>query len=39
VINLDGKSLGSLSRSTAARVSSVIEKEWGEARFHAILSP
>jgi kynureninase len=30
VINLDGNSLGSLPRSTAARVSRVIEKEWGE---------
>ena len=30
VINLDGNSLGALPRSTAARVSRVIEKEWGE---------
>ncbi|HSS71706.1 MAG TPA: kynureninase [Casimicrobiaceae bacterium] len=30
VIYLDGNSLGALPRSTAARVSSVIEKEWGE---------
>jgi kynureninase len=30
VINLDGNSLGSLPRSTAARVRRVIEKEWGE---------
>ena len=31
VIYLDGNSLGALPRSTAARVSRVIEKEWGEA--------
>jgi kynureninase len=30
VIYLDGNSLGALPRSTAARVSRVIEKEWGE---------
>jgi kynureninase len=30
VINLDGNSLGALPRSTAARVSRVIENEWGE---------
>jgi kynureninase len=30
MINLDGNSLGSLPRSTAARVFRVIEKEWGE---------
>ena len=30
VIYLDGNLLGALPRSTAARVSRVIEKEWGE---------
>jgi kynureninase len=30
VIYLDGNSLGALPRSTAARVSRVIEREWGE---------
>jgi kynureninase len=30
VIYLDGNSLGALPRSTAARVSRVSEKEWGE---------
>ncbi|HEV2976618.1 MAG TPA: kynureninase [Casimicrobiaceae bacterium] len=30
VIYLDGNSLGALPRSTAARVSRVIDKEWGE---------
>jgi len=30
VIYLDGNSLGALPRATAARVSHVIEKEWGE---------
>jgi kynureninase len=30
LIYLDGNSLGALPRSTAARVSRVIEKEWGE---------
>src|SRR5262252_231703 len=30
VIYLDGNSLGALPRATAARVSCVIEKEWGE---------
>jgi kynureninase len=30
MIYLDGNSLGALPRSTAARVSRVIEKEWGE---------
>src|ERR1043166_7615779 len=30
VIYLDGNSLGALPRSTAARVTRVIEKEWGE---------
>jgi kynureninase len=30
VIYLDGNSLGALPRATAARVSRVIEKEWGE---------
>ena len=30
IIYLDGNSLGALPRSTAARVSGVIEKEWGE---------
>jgi kynureninase len=30
VIYLDGNSLGALPRSTAARASRVIQKEWGE---------